>query len=241
MTEYDYDLRPIWRELLDIYQVYSWICDKYNFKYWVAYGTLIGAVRHHGFIPWDDDFDVIMPREDYERFQAVVQAELPDGYVWKSIYTDSSYGHTFGKVFKQQPDVIARVAEESNLDLVQGLFVDVFPFDGLPRTKFGMFVWHVIRSILRRYASIRTVDWFISRIPYGKAEFVGDANSDWGKIVKRREWASKLVYVPFDSIEVPVPENYDAFLRSEYGDYTQLPPESSRVPAHQSLRKHIIS
>ena len=61
MNNHCYDLRPVWKIILDIYQVFSKLCERHGLTYWVAYGSVLGAVRHKGFIPWDDDFDVLMP------------------------------------------------------------------------------------------------------------------------------------------------------------------------------------
>ena len=74
-----HEIHPLIKEeLLSIYQAFAAVCEKHGLKYWVAFGTMLGAVRHNGFIPWDDDFDVFMLREDYEKFLTVADKELPE-------------------------------------------------------------------------------------------------------------------------------------------------------------------
>ena len=68
--------KKVWQAQLDMVKIFIDICDKYKLKYFAAGGTLIGAIRHNGFIPWDDDIDLMMPREDYEKFIKVAKEEL---------------------------------------------------------------------------------------------------------------------------------------------------------------------
>ena len=73
----DYGLRPLWDALYEIYEEFAKICDKHGLRYYAFAGTLLGAIRHNGFIPWDDDLDVAMPRPDYEKFIQISKTELP--------------------------------------------------------------------------------------------------------------------------------------------------------------------
>lgn len=106
-------------------------CDDNNIRYYLGGGTLLGAVRHKGFIPWDDDIDISMPRPDYIRFVTTYNGTHPHFFV-KSIEIDAKYWRTFAKVFDNrtylQEDCI-RVQKKGN-----GVFIDVFPIDGLPNT-----------------------------------------------------------------------------------------------------------
>lgn len=105
------------------------ICKKYQLNYFLIYGTLIGAVRHHGFIPWDDDLDIAMSRDDYEKFMQVALKELNADFTLQNVDTDANYWQVFAKVRKnhtlfEEPSV-AKMSD----DIHKGIFVDIFPFD----------------------------------------------------------------------------------------------------------------
>ena len=111
---------------LDILKFIDYVCKKYNIKYFVSYGTLLGAVRHKGFIPWDDDIDVAMYREDYERFQKAVIEENNDRYTILSKDNSDWYFQNFLVVIDKHTlleDSVKRNRKDSNV------FVDVFPVD----------------------------------------------------------------------------------------------------------------
>jgi len=140
----------LWKVISDIFLECFALCQKHGLRIYVAYGTEIGAMRHKGYIPWDDDFDVLMPRPDYERFMKLAVEELPKHLKWHSIETDPAYTLPFGKVKDERPEVVADLKAKCRLNLGQGVFVDFFPMDGLPANRFLVFLWNVRRSILRR-------------------------------------------------------------------------------------------
>lgn len=105
------------------------ICDENNIKYFIIAGTLLGAVRHKGFIPWDDDMDIGMLREDYERFIHLAEKKLGADFFLQTTDTDASYGLNFAKVLLKG----TKLVEQSAGNLAKnGIFVDVFPFDAVP-------------------------------------------------------------------------------------------------------------
>lgn len=111
-------------KLLDILRFTIDFLDSHNLKYWAAYGTMLGAVRHKGLIPWDDDIDLFMPRDDYERLLDL-NTELQGGkYQLVSLRTDNYY-LPFAKV----EDMTTTIWEHENLPFVFGLYVDIFPLD----------------------------------------------------------------------------------------------------------------
>lgn len=146
----EYDLRPIWGALIDIYKEVARICDKYGLRYYAAAGTLIGTCRHNGFIPWDDDLDLMMPREDYRRFFDVVCKELPSNLVAEDFHVQSRRYREdgqFGKVLETNENIVADVSAKSGLSLREGLFVDIFPIDGCPSGKIAFKWWMLRRSV----------------------------------------------------------------------------------------------
>lgn len=117
--------KKVWNKEIGMLMVIDNICRKYNIKYFADSGTLLGAARHQGFIPWDDDIDIIMPRPDYEKFQILVGDELPEGYFFQSTYTDNRILY-FGKVMDERTSAIEF---PNSKNIHQGIFVDIFPLD----------------------------------------------------------------------------------------------------------------
>lgn len=128
----DYGLRPLWDAILPIYREFRGICERHRLRHWAAFGTALGAARHRGFIPWDDDFDVMMPREDYERFMEVAEDELPRHLRTVNWRKTDGYNWLFGKVQDVRRDNLERVESRLGRVLPQGIYMDVFPCDGYP-------------------------------------------------------------------------------------------------------------
>lgn len=106
------------------------ICDENNIKYFIIAGTLLGAVRHGGFIPWDDDMDIGMLREDYEKFLKIAKKDLGDDFFLQTPETDKSYGLNFAKVLLKGTMLMEESTASNNAK--KGIFVDIFPFDVAP-------------------------------------------------------------------------------------------------------------
>ena len=108
------------------------LCDKHNIKYFIIAGTLLGAIRHGGFIPWDDDMDVGMLREDYEKFLKVAKTELGADFFLQTPETDKNYGLPFAKILLNGTLLVEATAGSN---AKKGIFVDVFPFDVAPENE----------------------------------------------------------------------------------------------------------
>lgn len=106
------------------------ICDKYNIRYFLVAGTLLGAVRHKGFIPWDDDMDIGMLREDYDRFIAVAPDELAKDYFLQTLNTDKGYGFPYAKLRLNGTKFIEKNSADCKAH--KGIFIDIFPYDAVP-------------------------------------------------------------------------------------------------------------
>ncbi|MGN0308587.1 MAG: phosphorylcholine transferase LicD [Lachnospiraceae bacterium] len=120
--------KKIWAVELEILSLFDEICRRHNLSYFVGYGTLLGAVRHQGFIPWDDDLDIIMFRPDYEKLKLIIHDELPEFYFFQDVYTDSIVS-AFSKIRDERTTAIELKYCE-NAAAHQGIFVDIFPLDG---------------------------------------------------------------------------------------------------------------
>lgn len=137
--------KKVWATGLRMLEQFDAVCKKYDLKYYVYYGTLLGAVRHQGFIPWDDDIDVVMLREDYDRFRAVAPGEFQEPYFFQDSYTDRLIW-PFSKIRDSRTTAIEpKFAKVEGFH--QGIFMDIFPLDSVADGKNAQF--QVIEEIQR--------------------------------------------------------------------------------------------
>lgn len=141
-TRNDFYIEPMmkcaWAAQLEVLEVIREVCEKHNIQYFAAYGTLLGAVRHKGFIPWDDDVDIIMLRKDYERFWKVAPSELPGEYHVHTPYIlkdSDNYPVSFGRVVNTYTVSYApeQLIKYHGCPYIVG--VDIFPYDTLPANR----------------------------------------------------------------------------------------------------------
>lgn len=127
MVYSDNELNNLHKTEVEILDEIVRICNKFGLKYYLIGGTLLGAVRHQGFIPWDDDLDIAMPRNDYDKFISVCATELKDQYYLHDIFTDSKYWIPFAKIRKK--GTVFNEENISRLNVLKGIYVDIFPLD----------------------------------------------------------------------------------------------------------------
>lgn len=123
-------LKKVQRYEKQILKKFIDICDQYELKYFVAYGTLIGTIRHHGFIPWDDDIDVAMPRSDYEKFLEIAQKECGNEYFLQTPDTDPEYHLFFAKLRLKDTEFVENTLQKAGS--VSGIYIDIMPYDYIP-------------------------------------------------------------------------------------------------------------
>ena len=126
----DSKLRQLQLCELEILDEFVRICEKHCLQYYLVGGTLLGAVRHQGFIPWDDDVDVAMPREDYDRFAEISAGELKPQYFYQCPETDPHYFLTYAKIRKNGTEVYEERFKDARFH--KGVFIDIFPLDFCP-------------------------------------------------------------------------------------------------------------
>lgn len=239
-------------------------CRENGIRYGLAYGSLIGAVRHKGFIPWDDDVDLVMPRPDYERF--IRSFSAPDLKL-AAPELDPGFYAPFAVVY----DTRTILEEEciSHRSQKLGVKVDVFPIDGAPsdneayarlrkkteRLKVILFYKNV--RLAPRWKSdkvlwFKTLVWKLAILPLGvrgiqrRIRTLATANDfacsqmadmvvfpDPGDTRMPREVFEHYVDLDFEGEKFKAPRDYDTYLRTLFGDYMTLPPESERVPHHR--------
>ncbi len=261
-----------YKEVTDIYEIQQMelgimeyiheVCQKIGVKYFLAYGSLIGAVRHNGFIPWDDDMDICMLRDDYEKLQDYMIAHPDERYELMSYKNNVNYVYPFMKV---QDNHTYLVEEDVRIDSDMGIYVDIFPVDGyeddqafkdkmtkiIKKRQLSCYTFKgisntksVVNSIIR-YVSViifyfTKTNKYVSQIDeLAKSRKVDDYElvdyliyKDMHKPVWKREWLEQTITGVFEGKEFMIPKNYHEILTSDYGDYMQLPPVDQRVSHH---------
>ena len=226
------------------------ICDKYNLIYYLTGGTLLGAVRHKGFIPWDDDMDIVMPREDLEKFFDVAPSELGNKYFLQSQKTDSNWHRLYCKVRKNNTLFIEK--KTKGLKHHQGIYIDIFPLDSgnrhndlLERIK-SKFVKTVNAHFQMFYGEV-PMNWKHKLISYifpisffelvrkrwmnGSGDYFINYESRYHtlKYTFRKSVFNPPVLLEFEGKKYSVPREYKTVLSRIYGDdYMELPPEDAR-------------
>ena len=241
-------LRRQQMRMLDILVEVDRICKKHNIPYWLSSGTLIGAMRHNGFIPWDDDLDIEMMRTDYLRLLKVLPTELPEWLALQDDETDPYYFFYYAKVRDRR----SRMLEQTNYDRLwqeKGIYIDIFPMERHPiwlhklteKTVGHMYkVWRTstddqsaIRQVRRIFDANNRVLFpclraFCRLLP-GKT-----ITSGMGIPFHNPRYADEIFPLTthtFEGLEFPVPGNTDAHLRHLFGDYMQLP-DLSKLSLH---------
>ena len=168
----EYDIRPLQLHLLDILLSFQQVCEKQGLKYYMVDGSLLGAMRHKGFIPWDDDMDIAMPRDDYERLIQHSKEWLPEPLEFVCFENDPKYPLHFGKI----QDASSTLIERPHLYYLGGVYVDVFPIDGAPEGKWRQKFYDI------HYKYLKKALYFLFRDPYKH----GHGPSSWIPLLTRK-------------------------------------------------------
>ena len=126
------EMKKVWAVELDLLNEFSKVCRKLGLRWFAHAGTMLGAVRHHGFIPWDDDIDVVMPRGDYDRMCKLASTEFSHPYFFQCDDTDCFFARTFSRLRNSDTTAILGNERDYHYPFNQGIFIDVFPLDQVP-------------------------------------------------------------------------------------------------------------
>ncbi len=246
-------------ELSIMKKVHS-ICEKNGIEYFICYGTLLGAVRHKGSIPWDDDIDISMKRPEYERFLKLYDEKRDDfaseGLEIVNKRTEKYYGRIITKVIDTRTYL---VEPEYKTDDPFGVFIDIWPLDGTPNNPFFRKVYvayakfikkillassmnvldgysfgkkTVIRiaSVFKASAVLRKLEKLALKYDTEGSEYYG-SYQDLTNVYPAKCYRSRVLY-PYEDTAFWGPEDYDTLLKADYGDYMTPPAETDRNPNH---------
>lgn len=174
------------------------ICEKHNISYFLTAGSLLGAVRHGGFIPWDDDMDIGMLRKDYERFLQICQDELGEEYWLQTWDTDPDYPFSFAKIRLKGTHIVESFSEKAS-PAKNGLFVDIFPFDSVPDDP------KLQKKQARRYFICKRLLWIKKKM---------GSNMKHGSFIQRIKYYSFRIVaavLPYDAIKTYFQRTQTAF------------------------------
>lgn len=240
--------RNLQLKILDIVKEIDRICNLYSIEYYLIYGSALGAVRHQGFIPWDDDFDIRMTYENYNKFIKVCDKELnKNKFFLQTPDNEPNYYLSFMKL----RDITTTLIEEGNKNknITYGVYVDIFPIVGVPKQKLKRKILEINRAFALS-ANINVINskilFLVFRIilkTFGKknilkictkncVKYSCNDYEDWCSIFDGDGFVTNLTTktimgkptrVQFEDIELPIPEKSDEYLKHIYGDYMKLP------------------
>lgn len=124
------EMKRVWDVQLDLASKFSEVCQRHGLRFWLDGGTLLGAVRHKGFIPWDDDIDLIMMRDDYDRLNRIASEEFTEPYFWQTTYSDT--GFFCGHAMLRNTQTTCIGPDEHDAPYCRGISIDIFVLDGVP-------------------------------------------------------------------------------------------------------------
>lgn len=238
--------------LLELLEEFGRICRKHHIPYVLFAGSALGAVRHKGFIPWDDDLDVLMLRPDYERFLQVAPTEVGDAYFVQSEFSEHWQLH-YSKLRKNGTTCLEKYHPKDS-ETHQGIYIDIFHCDSAADSRIGRKLQYLASrvvlaktlsgrgyetdSILKKFfiagCRLLPLKWFYhfaARCEKRQSAMVHTfftGTSKFEKGILPRSWITETEEMPFEHLLEPVSKHYDKLLKTLYGDYMTLPSEDER-------------
>ena len=277
--------KKLWNVQINLIQEFARICEKHNLRWFAFYGTLLGAVRHKGFVPWDDDVDVMMLRPDYEKFKRIAPFEINPPYffdAWYNYRLESEQDkisstkedlqfvtleqeknwagwYPFWPILKIRDSRTAMIQWQERRQVNQGIWIDIFPIDPAPpfeekqqRLNYGaereLFLATALPNTMRqslesgkkslldrqvledflnqthRERALRFENFMLKN--YFPSDQVGEfrdlALAMRPAVTYSMKDFEKVVYLPFEKIELPVPVGYENVLTANYGDWHEI-------------------
>ena len=246
------DILRVQKRLLNMAKEIHNILDSHHIPYVITYGTLLGAVRHGGFIPWDDDFDLYLFDESYSQAIELLRKELPSDLFLEDEKSEPLYFHGWAHVKDINSSVECDLFPQDNLYKHHGLSVDLYKATKIPRDELLLFQKReIINYYERKYSKglmgesdflnkVETVKEEIKRIESSLKNVKRDLSLIYGFMsldgdMFEIDEVFPLKKYKFADIEFWGPNQYDAFLKRCYGDYMQLPSIENRKPHYSKV------
>ncbi len=232
-------------ELFKMLLVVDDICKQHGIQWWLSSGTLLGAARHQGFIPWDDDMDIVMLRKDYKRLEKILCEMQSEEFVFHCMRTDVDYINTFGK-FRKREGRIQTNNRRYNYYKWAGIGLDIFAIE--KTSYFAARMAKILYSNIQHLTSYITVGWIrkpliriIEALHFGLLfpilRLIGKINPNeeyhytlgtgWAKHTFFMKDTFPLTTTEFEGIQLPAPKDMDAYLTNVYGNWRELPSDES--------------
>lgn len=247
---------------LDILEVIDNFCVQNGIRYSLACGSMLGAIRHKGYIPWDDDIDIYIPRDDYKRFIQIFPEELGHIKV-ASLEREPKWNRAYAQAY----DSRTIMNEYAHTPLKVGVYIDIYPIDNVPDSDDAWLRYNKIRRFLIRIQEIKyiPIHWnrtiqknlvliigkimllpFSSRIIAKSINHFAQRYNGMGYgrsfecvqgMLQKRPFQSSLmtdfIRIQFENQHFTIMKDYDAYLTNAYGNYMKLPPKEKQISHHQ--------
>lgn len=255
-------MNALQKKILEIFKIVQRILDKNKIDYYAIGGTCIGAVRHSGFIPWDDDLDIAVPIEKFDFMLKILKQELPIEFKVYTCNEIRNYRYIFAKIIDTRTTFIEKT-EFQYPEAYKGVFIDIMPLGGIVKSKqfyikqkiyfllnmkkriFEKAHTSLLKKVFSKFIYLLPVRYtyfsdkymeFLRRYSVDGSDYVGYV---WSRNVKRltfpKDWFISSIELPFEDISIKCPVEYDAYLKQQFGDYMKLPAISEREPHHAAL------
>lgn len=248
-AENKYGAKAVQEYLLPILKAVDQLCRKNEIEYSLMGGGLLGSIRHKGFVPWDDDIDIIFDRENYERFLEIADTQLPTDYtiigsIWVKRITrkdnprlEQEEGCIDLFVFDQIPkNMLIEKIKNFSLMLLQGMLKVQLNYNRFPLSlKILIFTTHILGKFFSKKRKLKMYDSVSQWGNKGDSEYVNNYITYFKMIssVKyEKRYLGEYIDADFENLKVRIFKHYDYFLRVQFGDYMTLPPEEKRKPTH---------
>ncbi len=254
----DYGKQEVQEKILEIACEIKNLCEKHNIEYYISDGSCLGAVRHGGFIPWDDDFDMMMTYDNYKKFAEIAKRELSEPFFYQDTETDPNYRSVFAKVRNSDTTFIEDAL--SHIKMNHGIYVDIFILSGVPDNfilkniqRFAGFMWFFLQEFIAPRknklkkaicsAVFSVIDFFHIRKPlielfksiylHYKPENCRTWTYSMGKFNYNQTTMDssiigKPIDIDFEGIRFSTVEFPEQYCKHLYGDYMTPPPEDNR-------------